>query len=358
MDWSLIKKIRSLEFNMEESVLKSILSRKLSNCSEIELHLFEFCNLNCSFCGQDHNSKVGFETIQEKALDAMAFMHKSHHSAHIINIMGGEIFNDEIPDDLFKEYLAFGNSIIEYASQNNQKIILNWVTNLIFKRKERVFELLNSLQGRGVEVNISTSYDFDGRGYAGKVNSIFARNIREFKEYIYTVGFVLTAPAIKNYLNHSDDFFHELYKNYTLFFDYYVPEEKNSDKLMPSDHDLYEAFVYTATHYPNIYPVKDWLENKENKMTCYSLNKLTILPNGNHVTCRYLNYGKNAFKNPIDYNSNANIVSSFIQEHECLSCQWYDRCSMRCFVQADWAKREKMQTCLYKKFFDEIVIDI
>ena len=126
---------------------------------------------------------------------------------------------------------------------------------------------------------------------------------------------------------------------------------------MPSDQELYDAFVYAATHYPNVYPVRGWLENKENKMTCYSLNKITILPDGKQVTCRYLSYKEGSFKNPIDYKSNANIVTSYIEKHNCLSCKHYDRCSFRCFVQADWVKREEMPGCLYAKFFDAMELE-
>jgi radical SAM protein with 4Fe4S-binding SPASM domain len=217
--------------------------------------------------------------------------------------------------------------------------------------------LLEKLRLINFETNLSTSYDFQGRGYAGKINSLFARNLKEFKEYIYTIGFVLTSPAIENFLNNHDPYFEMIYKDYTLYFDYYVPEENNCDVLMPSDEELYNAFIYTATHYPNIYPVKDWVENLENKMTCYSLNKLTVLPNGEHVTCRYLSYKKGSFENDIEYKSNSNIITSYIDKNECLSCEWYDRCSLRCFVQADWVKREKMDMCLYKKFFNEIIVD-
>jgi radical SAM protein with 4Fe4S-binding SPASM domain len=343
---------------MNEELLKKVLSKKLNNCTEIEIHLFEYCNLSCDFCGQDHDSKVGFDTIQKKTEDVIQFIEKSYLSNHIINIMGGEIFNDDIPETLFNEYIRFAEIIINYCDEKNQKVTINWVTNLIFKKKQRVHDLLEHLRGLNPLVNLSTSYDFEGRGYAGKINSIFAKNVEEFQEYIYTIGFVLTAPAITNFLNHEDKLFEKLYKKFTLYFDYYVPEERSCDRLMPSDQALYDAFVYTATHYPNIYPVRDWLENEQNSMTCYSLNKLTVLPDGTHVTCRYLTYKENSFKNKVDYTSNANIITSYVNENECLSCQWYDRCSLRCFVQADWVKREKLDICLYKKFFNTVIVEV
>jgi len=342
---------------LSEAALKGLLNKKLNNQTEVEIHLFEFCNLSCKFCGQDHDSKVGFDAILKKADDAIAFMKRSHLNEHIINVMGGEVFNDLIPDELFADYDRFCKKILDFSKESGQKVTINWVTNLIFHKRQRVHDLIEKHRKEGGEVNLSTSYDFDGRGYACKVNSIFAKNLRFFKDWVYTIGFVLTSPAIKNFMEGHDPFFDELYETHTLYFDYYVPEERNCDDLMPSDKELLEAFIYAGTHYPKVFPVSDWLENKINKMTCYSLNKLTVLPDGEHVTCRYLTYKKGSFKNPIDYKSNANIVSSYVQENECLSCPWYERCSMRCFVQADWVKREKLDECLYKTFFNQMIGD-
>lgn len=337
-----------------EKFLKNLLKKKLNDSTEIEIHLFEYCNLSCRFCGQDHTSKLGFDTIVEKAIDAIAFMHKSPLKSHIINVMGGEIFNDEIPDSLFESYYDFTKKIEDYAKQRHLTITLNFVTNLIFQKIERVNKLLSHFDTFPGEINISTSYDFEGRGYAGRVNSLFAKNLYIFKDYIYTIGFVLTSPAIKNFLKNKDPFFEKIKDDFCLYFDYYVPEEKNCDELMPTDKELYDAFVYAAKNYPNTYPVKDWLNNKENKMTCFSLNKITILPDGKQVTCRYLNYKNGRFHNEIDYNSNANIIESYINKNHCLSCTYFDRCSFRCFVQADWVKREEMDECLYAKFFNTI----
>ncbi|MFN9066677.1 MAG: hypothetical protein ACK5V3_05570, partial [Bdellovibrionales bacterium] len=60
------------------------------------------------------------------------------------------------------------------------------------------------------------------------------------------------------------------------------------------------------------------------------------------------------FNSEVNYQSNSNIVTSFIEENECLSCEWFQRCTLRCFVQADWEKREKTSVCLFKTFFSEI----
>jgi molybdenum cofactor biosynthesis enzyme MoaA len=88
---------------VNDELLNKLFGRKANDCTEIEIHLFEYCNLSCTFCGQDHDSKVGFDTIVAKSKDVTEFIKRSHKSDHILNIMGGEIFNDQIPDSLFDD---------------------------------------------------------------------------------------------------------------------------------------------------------------------------------------------------------------------------------------------------------------
>jgi radical SAM protein with 4Fe4S-binding SPASM domain len=114
-----------------------------------------------------------------------------------------------------------------------------------------------------------------------------------------------------------------------------------------------QAFLFLAKNYPKVSPIKDILENSQNKMTCYSLNKLTLLPDGREVKCRYMKYKEGDFKNTVDYSSNENIILGHLQENECLSCEWFSKCSFRCFVQADWAARQKTERCFLKSFFEE-----
>ena len=46
-----------------EEFLNQILKDKVTDAAEVEIHFFEYCNLACAFCGQDHDSQVGMNTI-------------------------------------------------------------------------------------------------------------------------------------------------------------------------------------------------------------------------------------------------------------------------------------------------------
>ncbi len=144
------------------SYLNQVLKDKLPDSTEIELHLFEFCNLNCAFCGQDHDSTVGMnkESILEKADTVIAFMENNELDSHIVNLMGGEIFNDLVPDYVFDAYRAFRDRVNDWVVRNNQTVRFNWVTNLIFDQTDRVERFISECDNS----YISTSYDFAGRG--------------------------------------------------------------------------------------------------------------------------------------------------------------------------------------------------
>lgn len=337
-----------------DSYLNEILKDKINEQAEIEIHFFEFCNFSCHFCGQDHDDRTGMDTIVEKSVQTNEFIRNSPMKHFIINMMGGELFNDEVPDELFQDYRDFAYEVDQYAKSLGKTCTFNWVTNLSFEKWGRVRHLLFDLKTQGLDTNISTSYDFTGRPVHTIKETIFYKNLERFKDYIYTVGFVLTKPSINFLLRRTDPFFDYLYQNYPLYFDYYVPERGSADTLMPSDRDQLNAFLHIAKYYPKVAPVCDWLKNERNKLTCYSTNKITILQDGREVKCRYMKYKPNDFITELDYSSNENIIEAHLDRWDCQSCEYYDKCSFTCFVQADWAAKERMDTCLYKEFYKEI----
>lgn len=336
----------------DEEFLKNLISDKVSDMSEIEHHLMEYCNLSCSFCHQDHDSKEGMETVVEKAAQTVSFIRNSPLKKHTINLMGGEIFNDLIPYKLFTDYYRFYEIVRDACLELGVEFRINFVTNLIFSSNRTHVDWLMEKIPRE-HAMISTSYDFAGRGLDINRSLMFKKNIEHYKERIGVVGFVLTRPSIRKLIADKDRFFREeLYGKFPLYFDWYVPG-KTAEKNMPSELETLNALRFVADHYPQIEPVKSLLEKAENKLTCFSLNKTTILPDGKEVTCRYNEAAAGSFLNDVDYGSNANIISSHLERNECLSCEHFSRCQMRCFVAADWATLERLPTCLFKTFFDE-----
>src|SRR5690606_22421304 len=105
---------------------------------------------------------------------------------------------------------------------------------------------------------------------------------------------------------------------------------------------------FIASEYPNVQPIKAMLENEQNEISCRSLNKVTILPDGREVACRYLEYDQEQFHTPIDVSQNGGIILAHLERNECMGCGYYQRCTMRCFVQADWTSLERLDSCFIK----------
>ena len=81
--------------------LVDILKEKKGDTKEAHLILFEKCNLRCSFCHQDHDSEVGLsaEAILEKVNTLIET--GDPEAPIVINLTGGELFSDNIPDWMF-----------------------------------------------------------------------------------------------------------------------------------------------------------------------------------------------------------------------------------------------------------------
>ena len=98
------------------SYLNKALKSKLPDSTEIELHLFEFCNLNCAFCGQDHDSTVGMNL--EAAIDKA----KVKKDKFILK-------QPDIYYNLFANFLYKPNTDFEYIT----KILVFFINSLLGK---------------------------------------------------------------------------------------------------------------------------------------------------------------------------------------------------------------------------------
>ena len=67
---------------------------------EYTIHLFEFCNLRCGFCWQNHNDQVGIDTVINKLVPIEKFIRSELMMSVVFNIMGGEVFAPAIKSRL------------------------------------------------------------------------------------------------------------------------------------------------------------------------------------------------------------------------------------------------------------------
>src|SRR5882672_10118940 len=93
-----------------------VLARKRDTDQEYTLHLFEKCNLSCNFCWQDHTALVGLDTVKEKAKILCEMLKDDSHPTYTINVMGGEIFADDIfTETMWNDYYALCADTAKYV---------------------------------------------------------------------------------------------------------------------------------------------------------------------------------------------------------------------------------------------------
>ncbi len=123
--------------------------------------------------------------------------------------------------------------------------------------------------------------------------------------------------------------------------------------MTPSDKQLLEALYFLIDKYPNTYPVHDWLHNHSNGLSCKSSR--IIAPSGDILKCGSVP-GTNVikfFKNPKDL-TNSSMEASFVEQMGCLTCEYFSRCSLGCFLQHYFKARDELPECVFKLMYDKI----
>lgn len=335
-------------------MVEQILQTKRSGRSEFFVNLFELCNLRCSFCWQDHESTVGLDTVRSKVTPINQKVIAISKTKKIIdlNVMGGELFFDEIDDGLFEDYFYFATEINRTALSTGVEVNFNWVTNLVFTKIDRVFDLLARLRREGIYTYLTTSYDPRGR-FNKKNKELFFRNLEMFKSELKMISVVLTKPNIEFFLQRDDTEFQYLYDNFNIYFDFYSPEE-NHRTMAVTDKELRDFFFYVIRKYPRVYPVTDWINKLDNKMSCRTSNVVT--PSGNLGKCRLQVAEKltDNFNSKVNLENNHNMEESFLEKYNCLQCEYFQRCSLGCFLQEDYKSYNELDECMMKQIYQYI----
>jgi sulfatase maturation enzyme AslB (radical SAM superfamily) len=325
----------------------SLIDNKIASYAEVVVCLFDHCNLQCAFCPQDHDSQVG--TSQQEILSKVPtishWINKNERSNFFkVHIMGGELFQDYWIEkgylNIYREFIE----LIRASTDPKKDICFNFVSNLVFTRSEEVlrfFELPYTM--------LSISYDPKGRFSEG-TKSIFLENVSKFENKIEMVSVVLTEQNIKA-IQMGDSVFDQLYKKYIIDFDHLLPSTENAERLLPLESQKQEFLKYLIVQYPNCLNVAPFVEEKpQHKMTCTRGNSLTILKDGTIPEgCSGALFLNDSTTEEL---SSPEIVSDFVFENECLTCEFYKNCPFPCFVSEQYKSSKKnIKGCLYKDVF-------
>ena len=179
----------------------------------------------------------------------------------------------------------------------------------------------------------------------------FKINVEIFKDYINLVSCQMTKQSMRAIIK-GDQYFEYLYNNFQVHWDHLLVGADHVAKMMPSQSEVYDFYVYLVDYHPNCVNVLQFTEKtyKTAKMGCTRGNSFTIFAdNSIPIGCSGSVVLKN--KSTTDNWSNK-IVENFLQENECLTCEYYQRCGLTCFVNNDYADTiTDVSGCVYKKVF-------
>tara|TARA_B110001454_G_scaffold16145_2_gene14633 strand:+ start:46857 stop:47897 length:1041 start_codon:yes stop_codon:yes gene_type:complete len=330
-----------------------VLKNKRSPNQEYTLHLFEKCNLACKFCWQDHSALKGVAEVRNKVPQLIAMLDKDERFEFTINIMGGEIFADDLFDEnLQSDYFYLCDEVDRFTRKNNKKVVFNFVSNLVNNRQSQIRALFADLKKNNIAYNLVTSYDPRGR-FSHSNFELFKSNVEFFSDEISCISMLITKPLISLMLNSGDRYFEYLYeKNFYIYFDYYSPAD-DYQLMMPNDDDLVVFFKYLVDNFPKVNPIREWIENSYNTMSCRS-SKL-LLGDGTECKCGNLILQNKSvsplFDVVIESNDNSAVEMNFMEKYNCLECKYFNRCTLGCFVKHSFTKRASTADCPFKATF-------
>ena len=324
--------------------LVDVLASKKGNTKEAHLILFEYCNLNCSFCHQDHDSIEGMDKIQLKVETLIE--NTDQNDKYIINITGGELFLDVIDDNLFEVYYRAGKRLLTHF----KRATVAFGTNLVYNQTDRVLELVRRLQEHG-EVVLSTSYDPAGR-FTPESKALFFKNLEILKEHVHTVNVVITKQNIDTFLKGKEGpEFKWLCDNYNVYFDHYIPSQLYTQH-QPDEDMIGKLYILLNEKYPNSYPLKDWKNNRFNETTCRSTK---IVNKSNIVTTCWSEAGKDSILDEGDgLAAKQAAEEAFLERYQCHACEYYSRCGLRCFLHHSFIDKDDAE-CQVKLMFDAVL---
>lgn len=331
------------ETQLEVDYTEHILSHKRNIRGEVIVNLFELCNLSCKFCTQDHNSVQGMDNILGKfdeIIKAITILKKMRKTEFAIHIMGGELFDDRVPDSVFDDYYDLVLKVEDWAKEHGETVYYGFVSNLVHERIDRVLGLFGRLHAAGINARMLTSYDPATR-FNKHTLSVFEKNIPVYEHLLDNVNVVLTAPNIRKFLNRDTPLFDMLYEKFTIVFDNYQPEKHHAIHT-PKDHELRDMMIFLLDNYPKVFPVADYISGNKD-LHCNST--YTIYPNGRAGRCTI-------FLNQIHYQqaprTNAQMEAQWMGDFDCMRCEFFERCGMGCFLQHSIIDSRTMSYCWLK----------
>jgi len=336
--------------------VEKLLAPKHSPFLEIEVHLFENCNIACGYCSQDHKDKGpnrdSFSSKAKLAKEYISFL-KPTNEYLILNIMGGELIQDKFNIDIYKMYFDFIQEVISHENFPKRKVGIT--SNFLFKNSENLDYLLAELNRANIPFELKTSIDLKGRPYAKGDKEIFESNLTKYKSILSCISFCLHKLNIQEILKNKDQELERYYsEGYSLNFDWYIPDPARSHIFMPSDQECKEVLGVLFKKYPKADPLSRYLNNDLNPIQCCSENRILIPANEKVSNCVYLPHKEEDYRSGLNRGTTYDKAAKWVEDQDCLSCKHLNRCGFYCYAASDYNKRIKNAVCFIRENLNEL----
>jgi hypothetical protein len=335
---------------------------------EIACMFFENCNLKCNFCFESHiNKKIDtkyIENLHTIIYDNFRKEYEKYPSIKTVYLMlwGGEIFFDSLSDEIFNSYYKFVDNINSLFKLHFSKlnILFSWLSNGVFNKRKRVLDLVNYSKGI-----INLSYDPCNRFKTKTQLNTMLESAKYFKENNVgkKISITLTKSSIQAFINDKSHlkYFKEL--GYNIDLNYYIANP-NWEELLPTDEEIFSFFEWAIKN--KLYEIKV-LERlfqyfcKDNISKYCDCQYCSQITHGEWsvdcATCSSLLpresfYGEYT-QNITEENTNKIKATLGLQKRGCLTCKYYNRCQMFCWIAIVFNKF-KPTICPYKRVYEYI----
>lgn len=343
---------------LPQGLVKELIGRKKPKLAEIELTLFENCDVNCAFCGHDKKSIVGMEQAEmlSKIPLIANFLDSMDEDVSMVNLhlVGGELLQDRLltsEKNILDDYTLLIEAYKKLCFERNIEPRVIVVSNMLTTRGEMVKEWFRKIN-ETIYMRLIASYDLYGR----PITKRYLENISFFKDYISNINVVVTKEAIAK-LKEGDDVFEFLYQNFPIFMDDFLPDSW-TQHMIPSDEEYFEYLQLVARKYPKLMPFGDAISKLKssqlNEIQFTTFNKCNILPNNMVTNYLWDRHRPDHFEGTVNYEDNSNMLFQFLETNQCLSCEYYVSCPLRCPVSWSWKNRQRSAGCVNKRFFDSV----
>lgn len=279
---------------------------------EIGISLFGECNNRCDFCfnKRHYNEQYVNDNVNNVLLNAIKAIDSIKDQTTHINftLIGGELFQDKFDQLYYNQILTFVETIRKTCNNANVSCKIGITTNCLFVNDD----VINFLNKAKID-SLRCSFDFDGRFKSNKIVDVWFSNIDKLTKFNPIVELTTMKPNIIKVMNH-DSIWQKLYSMFPVEFNNF--EDVGIEKYRINETDLVEFYQFLIDNYSNVINVLQLKQILSNTKTIRNCQHSIVITKD---------------KIRFDCCNRLKSINNFINNKQCFSCKYYDKCGLSCF---------------------------